>query len=57
MKERILWIPMVVILMAPVVIAIACMFLEVWSTTWGDLANGIEPAESEGPSRRFSPSL
>lgn len=47
MKERILLIPMLVILTAPVVIAIGCMFLEVWSKTWGDLANGMEPTETD----------
>lgn len=50
MKERILWLPTLVILMTPVAIAVACMFLEVWWKTWGDLANGIEPTGSEAPS-------
>ena len=53
MKERILWIPTLVILMTPVAIAIACMFLEVCSKTWGDLANGMEPTETDA-SPKFS---
>lgn len=44
MKDRLFWIPTLIILATPIVVAVVCMVLEVRWKTWIALANGLEPA-------------
>lgn len=44
MKDRLFWIPTLIILATPIVVAIVCMVLEVRWQTWIALASGMEPA-------------
>ena len=44
MKDRLFWIPTLIILATTIVVAIVCMVLEVRWQTWIALASGMEPA-------------
>lgn len=46
MKDRLFWIPTLIILATPIVVAVVCMILEVRWQTWIALASGMEPITS-----------
>lgn len=49
MKDRLFWIPTLIILATPIVVAVVCMVLEVRWKTWIALASGVEPVTSNEP--------
>ena len=51
MKDRLFWIPTLIILATPIVVAVICMVLEVRWQTWIALASGMEPAAPDANHR------